>query len=954
MKNALLTTSLFFVFILLFFGSAEIYGQSDSENPCISDSLSILEGRLESRLKKGGLNEEKEKAVWENIFSAAKCLYKNGQYEEALNQLHLLEKHIDPTSVFPEHRLVELYELFGNAYSRLAEHRKSISYFEKALKFCPETSDKKQLKLRANLLYQIALGYYNVEDYLNAIEYLQFALATIKNNSLNASILELDILHSYGNNYRYLFNYEESKKYYEKGITLANKLPNDVDKKYYLGKFFLRLGTMQYDFDHFEEAIHSLQTSIFHNSTSSNFNNAYVANAINSLGNIYYYKENYQKAKEYFLKTIPAYKNIKYTKALANQYSKIGACHTNMGEFDKAAYYLEQSLATLRFDARKAHPFADYKSNRGDLLIILYFNAKNHQKAFEAGQGRQHLYEASRYFGLCMRYLEEIGSDLDESGSKTYFLDRFYYVIERAINNCYYLYQETDSLQYLDLAFAYAERSKALLLKEALRKADVAIQLHLPEPLLKRDHSLNQKIAALENQRYEARQAGDEARSHQLTSQIYPLKQSYNQLLDSIKAAYPAYAQFKEIRTPLSTDAVRARLLKPGQALLQYFAGEDDLFLFTFTAGACTLTKVKRDSTLSEAVEGFRESIYGWVMEREDSLIASYGRYGRQLYRQLIEPVADQLPGHLIIVPDGVLEYLPFEALLYGPPPANPMAFTDYPYLLNRYQISYAHSVNLLEEIQSKAVAPSRQEVLAFAPFFEDDTEEENSIAVRRSGLGRLFNNEEEVANIQHFLKASIRKREEATRARFLDEAPLYSSIHLATHAKANDAEGEYSYLAFTGAADTLRDERLYAKDLFNLRLQAEMVVLSACETGLGELRRGEGVISLARGFSQAGARSLITTLWRVSDRESSELMRLFYKGLAKGLPKDEALRQAKQTYLSAASSDRAHPFFWAAFVPTGDMSAIKAKRQGPGWWRWGLLVLGVAAFGWVLRSKLR
>ncbi|MCB9300130.1 MAG: CHAT domain-containing protein [Lewinellaceae bacterium] len=953
MKNALLTTSLFFVFILLFVGSAEIYGQSDSENPCISDSLSILEGRLESRLKKGGLNEEKEKAVWENIFSAAKCLYKNGQYEEALNQLHLLEKHIDPTSVFPEHRLVELYELFGNAYSRLAEHRKSISYFEKALKFCPETSDKKQLKLRANLLYQIALGYYNVEDYLNATEYMQYALAVIKNNNLNSLKLEIKILKFLGDAYKYQKNYEESKRYYERGITLSNTQKNSVDRKSSLGLLFQRLGTMQYNFDHYEDAILSLQKSILFYSEIYGQEDIKVADAVNSLGNTYYYLKDYSKASKLYLATLEPFKK-RSARTVADQYSKIGACHTNMGEFDKAAYYLEQSLATLRFDARKAHPFADYKSNRGDLLIILYFNAKNHQKAFEAGQGRQHLYEASRYFGLCMRYLEEIGSDLDESGSKTYFLDRFYYVIERAINNCYYLYQETDSLQYLDLAFGYAERSKALLLKEALRKADVAIQLHLPEPLLKRDHSLNQKIAALENQRYEARQAGDEARSHQLTSQIYPLKQSYNQLLDSIKAAYPAYAQFKEIRTPLSTDAVRARLLKPGQALLQYFAGEDDLFLFTFTAGACTLTKVKRDSTLSEAVEGFRESIYGWVMEREDSLIASYGRYGRQLYRQLIEPVADQLPGHLIIVPDGVLEYLPFEALLYGPPPANPMAFTDYPYLLNRYQISYAHSVNLLEEIQSKAVAPSRQEVLAFAPFFEDDTEEENSIAVRRSGLGRLFNNEEEVANIQHFLKASIRKREEATRARFLDEAPLYSIIHLATHAKANDAEGEYSYLAFTGAADTLRDERLYAKDLFNLRLQAEMVVLSACETGLGELRRGEGVISLARGFSQAGARSLITTLWRVSDRESSELMRLFYKGLAKGLPKDEALRQAKQTYLSAASSDRAHPFFWAAFVPTGDMSAIKAKRQGPGWWRWGLLVLGVAAFGWVLRSKLR
>ncbi|MCB0617025.1 MAG: CHAT domain-containing protein, partial [Phaeodactylibacter sp.] len=183
-------------------------------------------------------------------------------------------------------------------------------------------------------------------------------------------------------------------------------------------------------------------------------------------------------------------------------------------------------------------------------------------------------------------------------------------------------------------------------------------------------------------------------------------------------------------------------------------------------------------------------------------------------------------------------------------------------------------------------------------------------------------------------------KGNDATRERFLADAPHYSIIHLATHAKANDEEGEYSYLAFTEIPDSLQNELLYAKDLYSLRLQAEMVVLSACESGVGELRRGEGVISLARGFSYAGAKSLVTTLWRVSDRESAVLMQLFYRQLKEGKPKDEALRVAKLQFIDQNNGARAHPFFWGAFILSGDMAPIAVDQ--PTFTLLGFALLGV------------
>lgn len=899
----------------------------------------------------------KEDRAWamREIFSIARCFYENKKYEEAIEKITFLKNHFLSLSI-TDNELVSIYEFEGRVFEKMKKYHDAINSGKKVLAICDKSSDPGLLKTKVYAFDRIGKNYWRLEDLISEIEYYHYALAEIQKNKFSLPEIEFHLLKNIGLSYKSIGNYEKSVEYLKKAETIASVQKTTNLKRTMLSELYSGMGMMYYSFDKYSYAIEYLEKSISIKAELFGRNTKSVALEKDNLGNVYYYLKEYKKAIYLFQSALNIYQKTESTNYtnVANLFSKIAACNTNIGEFDEAKYFLHKALSTLQFDSQRTYPFVGIKGKRRDLLIILYFTAKNHQKAYEAGRGRAELNEAARYFALCVRYLEFISNELDDPGSGTYFLDRFYYVIETAIGNCYDLYQETDSLHYVDQAFGYAERSKALLLKEALRKADVEEHLGLPAALLRRERSLAGELAGLENRRYEARQAGDEARSHELTGRIYSVRQAHKLLVDSIKTAYPAYAQIRDPVEPLAIEDVRARLLQPGQALVQYFEGEDELFIFTFTSGGCDFTRIPRDPSLKKAVEAFRESIYRWALEQEDSLLAPYLQYGQFLYRQLIGPIAAQLPPQLIIVPDGILEYLPFEALLYEAPPAGSAAFADYPYLLRRYRVSYAHSARLLHEMRRGEASAPRRQVLAFAPWFERVPGKEESVALRRNGLGRLYGNEEEAAHIRRLLKASVRKREEATRARFLEEAPLYSIIHLATHAKANDEEGEYSFLAFTGADDSLREARLYAKDLFNLRLPAEMVVLSACETGLGELRRGEGVISLARGFSQAGARSLITTLWRVSDKESAELMRLFYENLARGLPKDDALHRAKLSFIDAAPPSRAHPFFWAAFVPTGDMSPIRARRQGQGRWQWGLALLGAGLVGWWLRKRGR
>jgi len=184
---------------------------------------------------------------------------------------------------------------------------------------------------------------------------------------------------------------------------------------------------------------------------------------------------------------------------------------------------------------------------------------------------------------------------------------------------------------------------------------------------------------------------------------------------------------------------------------------------------------------------------------------------------------------------------------------------------------------------------------------------------------------------------AEVLLNENATEAKFKELASDYNILHLAMHTIMKDDTPLLSWLAFTNAesndpGDTIEDNRLYAYEVYNLSLNAEMAVLSSCNSGFGKMHRGEGMMSLARGFYYAGCPSVVMTLWQVSDKSSSELMTDFYRYLKKGRSKQEAMRLAKINYLDNADDLTSNPYFWSGFVVLGDSSPIY-KKSGVAYW---------------------
>ena len=479
------------------------------------------------------------------------------------------------------------------------------------------------------------------------------------------------------------------------------------------------------------------------------------------------------------------------------------------------------------------------------------------------------------------------------------------------------------------LTFSTSEESHAISLLQGKRTAEAMHVSELPPAVIQQEKKLRDSIDWLEKQRMrlEKNTANPDV-SHQLNA----IRTQYDGLIRQMESSYPNFLRNRSNIRIVSLDEVQQGLLQPGQAMIQYFITDSTIYIGRIDRNTIRYHHVKKDFPLQQWIAEFRHSLSAFQTDpaqanRYDSLAATYTSLAYRLYEKLLAPVADSLPQHLIIIPDGILGYLPFEVLLTAPATV-PTRWQQHDYLLKKHSVSYAYSATMLREM---TMHPHRHEpksiFYGFAPQYDGDTIELSALYAGidlRKDLAPLPHTGEEVYKAARLLGGKYFVGRDASEATFRALASEARILHLATHGRANDKTGDYSFLVFTRQPDSSENEILYARDIYNLQLNADLVTLSACETGLGELQSNEGIISLARAFTFAGAKSIITSLWPVSDAKTKDLMIDFYKNLRRGMLKDDALRQAKLDFLQRNRGQAAHPFYWAGFVGIGNMGKIE------------------------------
>lgn len=388
------------------------------------------------------------------------------------------------------------------------------------------------------------------------------------------------------------------------------------------------------------------------------------------------------------------------------------------------------------------------------------------------------------------------------------------------------------------------------------------------------------------------------------------LQQLY-QNLEELAAIMPESYIKENFTSSISTIQQQ---LSTRQTVVEYKLTDKSIFIFTVSKNQFQVYHFEKPNGFEKELVQLYEAL-----QQANAATAqiTYNTLALEFYQALIEPLKLPEKQELIIVPDGVLRYLPFEALLTAPAKI-PHKFKNRQYLLLQHDISYAYSSDLW--LQGTSPSKGNGKVLAFAPSFENDYRQ----------LPPLPYSQIELKSVHRITGAKQYVENTALESTFKIEAPNYSVLHLSTHGILDNHNPEYSHLAFSQIPDGLENEKLFVTEIYKLNLAADLVVLSACKTQLGKMYRGEGLMSIARAFTYAGAKSVVASLWSIDDAQTGQLMKYFYEKLKKQ-SKHKALNEAKRQFLLENPS-KTHPYYWSACVLIGDVTEVNLSISHRTW----------------------
>jgi CHAT domain-containing protein len=301
-----------------------------------------------------------------------------------------------------------------------------------------------------------------------------------------------------------------------------------------------------------------------------------------------------------------------------------------------------------------------------------------------------------------------------------------------------------------------------------------------------------------------------------------------------------------------------------------------------------------------------------------------------ELYTVLLKPAEPYLRGDKIVIsPDNILSYIPFETLITEEYRSSDLLYRDAPFALKNYRFSYIYSVTLSSETPRRSRSLVN-ELIAFAPTYAG-MEISDSILTSFPGLkGEISNLPFAIIEAEDAVKqcgGTAFTLDNATEGAFKSDAGKYDIIHLAMHTIVNDLHPAFSKMIFASDAEGTEDGFLNTYEVYNIPLNAMMVVLSSCNTGMGMFVTGEGLLSLARGFLFAGSRSVVMSMWEVEDVSASAVIKSFYRNMRSGMTKSAALRSARLSFLRTADQTRSHPYYWSTLVIYGDDTPLYFDR---------------------------
>ena len=805
--------------------------------------------------------------------------------------------------------------------SDLSHYNEAIDFCNQGLKIKREIDD---LAGEAVILSNLGNVYANLGDYQKALEL--YHQARTKHKSLGRQESEAITLNNIGYAYAQLGDFDKAKEFYTEALVPLRKAGN----KTRMATALNNIGANYTDVKEYDKALEALFQALSLRTEQDDPNGRAIT--LSNIARAYENLGDKQKALEHFTEALRLHRSVGNPRRLATTLKNLGVFHHKQGETSKGLGYLTESrtifsrIGDLNGEAIALSELATVELDRGNLVA------------------------ARKLIEEAIAAIESIRVNLKSQTLRTSFLASVRKFYETNIDVLMRLHQQRPAEGFAAAALEVSEKSRARSLLELLREARAEIQQGVDPSLLEREANLRRSIAnKAEHQTRLLSAEYTEQEASLVAKELHTLTTEYDEVQSRIRQASPRYASLVEPQ-PMDVRGIQKRVLDADTLLLEYALGEQKSYLWAVTPDEVKSFELPRRAVIEESARRVYQlltergvSVSGETLaqrkvrvERADS---EFAEASAALSRMLLGPVASELKQkRLAIVAEGVLQYVPFSAL--------PSPVSGATALIVDHEVVTLPSASVLavlrEETANRKPASKGVAVLADPVFSANDprlaknggapVENHSSpVDVYRSaaeaGVGDLVRlrfsrkEAEEIARLtgeNRNLKALdfAANRSVATDAKLRD----YRIVHFATHGLINNQHPDLSGVVLSLVDEQGRPQngflRLY--DIYNLKLDAELVVLSACQTALGKQIKGEGLIGLTRGFMYAGAPRVVASLWRIDDRASADIMSRFYSAMLKdGLRPAAALRAAQVSMLKERRWNSPH--YWAAFTIQGE-----------------------------------
>jgi CHAT domain-containing protein/tetratricopeptide (TPR) repeat protein len=801
----------------------------------------------------------------------------------------------------------------GKVYSDLGEKQKALEYYSQSLPLSRAVGDP---SLEAITLTNIGLVYSDLGEKKKALEYYIQALPLSR--AVGNRLEEARTLNNIGLVYSELGEKQKALEYFSQSLPLSRAVGDrtiEATTLNNIGLVYSDLGQKQKALEYYSQSL-PLRRAVGDAQGE--------ATTLNNIGGVYSELGEKQKALEYLSQSLPLSRAVGDRSGEARTLNNIGGVYSDLGEKQKALEYLSQSL-----------PLRRAVGDRSGEAVTLYNIAY-------AKRDRGNLTEALTNIETSLKIIESLRTKVAGPELRTSYFATVQNYYQFYIDLLMQLHKTQPKSGYNTKAFEASERSRARSLLELLQEANADIRQGVAPELLQRERSLQQQLDALEKRRIEVlnRPNHTPAQEAELEKQRQTLIAQYQDIQTQIRTTSPRYAALTQPQ-PLTLSQIQQQILDENTILLQYSLGKDRSYLWAVTKTSITSYELPKAAEIETTAKNFRAAV---TDPRYRDIPNRVAEANNALSQIILQPVAAQLgQKRLLIVGDGVLNYLPFAALSL---PGKSGENGNPPLIVNHEMVLLpsASTLGILRQNYSDRQPPTRTLAILADPVFSGNDERiknyssattEQAVESANPGLSRSRGNNnvqfdrlkftrQEAQIIQALVPANSRTESlDFAASRATATSPnlsQYKIIHFATHGFANSTNPELS-----GIILSLVDEKgnplngfLRLTDIFNLKLAAELVVLSACQTGLGQNIQGEGMVGLTRGFMYAGAKRVVVSLWSVDDEGTATLMSSFYQGmLKKGLTPAAALRAAQLEMLQQKQWQS--PYYWAAFTLQGE-----------------------------------